>query len=228
MNELIILAGGLGTRLRSEVPDLPKCMAPVNGKPFINFVMDYFLSQKIEKFIFALGYKSELLQNHLIAKYAKYTLQFSLEEEPLGTGGAIQLACRRASKENVFITNGDTLFKVETEMLAKTHLQTNAECTLALKPMENFDRFGAVEIDDNSCIESFQEKKHYGKGLINGGFYALNVESFLHKNFGNKFSFEKDYLERFISQKKLFASVQDAYFIDMGIPEDYRRAAVEL
>ncbi|MGF7230751.1 nucleotidyltransferase family protein [Arachidicoccus sp.] len=228
MNELIILAGGLGTRLRSEVPDLPKCMAPVNGKPFINFVMDYFLSQKIEKFIFALGYKSELLQNHLIAKYAKYTLQFSLEEEPLGTGGAIQLACRRASKENVFITNGDTLFKVETEMLAKTHLQKNAECTLALKPMENFDRFGAVEIDDNSCIESFQEKKHYGKGLINGGFYALNVESFLHKNFGNKFSFEKDYLERFISQKKLFASVQDAYFIDMGIPEDYRRAAVEL
>ncbi|AYD48872.1 nucleotidyltransferase family protein [Arachidicoccus soli] len=228
MKELIILAGGLGTRLRSEVPDLPKCMAPVKGKPFIDFVIDYYISQKIEKFIFALGYKSEILQNHLTEKYPNQQLEFSLEEEPLGTGGAIKLACEKASEENVFITNGDTLFKVDVEALAKTHMHNKAECTLGLKPMQNFERFGVVKVDNNNCVQSFQEKQYYAEGLINGGFYALNIQIFLKKNFENKFSFEKDYLEQFVSQKKIFASVQDKYFIDMGIPEDYRRAAEEL
>ncbi|MDE1192122.1 MAG: nucleotidyltransferase family protein [Arachidicoccus sp.] len=228
MNELIILAGGLGTRLRSEVPDLPKCMAPVNGKPFIDYVIEYFLSEKIERFIFALGYKSDVLQNHINEKYATLSFKFSLEEEPLGTGGAIKLACSKALSENVFITNGDTLFKVNTEKIKNIHFEKKSSCTLALKPMQNFDRFGVVETNDDGRIIQFKEKEYYSKGLINGGFYALNIPLFLQKSFPDKFSFEKDFLEKYYTDNNFYTSVQDGYFIDMGIPEDYKKAAEEL
>lgn len=228
MNELIILAGGLGTRLRSEVPGLPKCMAPVNGRPFIDFVIEYFQGQGIEKFIFSLGYKHEVIVEYLNMQYAAINMQYTIEEEPLGTGGAVKCACSKASGENVFITNGDTLFKVNTDEIKNIHLQNGSECTLALKPMKNFDRFGVVEIDDRNNIIQFNEKKYYTEGLINGGFYALNIPAFLNKNFPDKFSFEKDYLEKYCPDKKFYASVQDNYFIDMGIPEDYKRAATEL
>lgn len=228
MNELMILAGGLGTRLRSEVPDLPKCMAPVNGRPFIDFVIEYFLSLKIENFIFALGYKSDILMDYLSDRHKNISIEFSVEEVPLGTGGAIQQACSKVSGENVFIANGDTLFKVNTEEIKNIHLQNEAECTLSLKPMTAFDRFGAVEMDEKQRIIRFNEKRHYAEGLINGGFYALNIPAFLDKNFSDKFSFEKDYLEKYCTDNKFYASVQDAYFIDMGIPEDYKRAMAEL
>ena len=228
MNELIILAGGLGTRLRSEVPDLPKCLAPVNGVPFIDYVVQYFQSQKIKKFIFALGYKSEILQKHLLEKYASKGIFFSIEKEPLGTGGAIKLACSKACGENIFVTNGDTLFKVNAKTVANLHLEKKSCCTLALKPMKNFDRFGAVKMDNDDRITQFSEKKYYAEGLINGGFYALNTADFLQKKFPEKFSFEKDFLEKFYVEGNMFASVQDAYFIDMGIPEDYKRASTEL
>lgn len=228
MNELIILAGGLGTRLRSEVPDLPKCMAPLNGRPFINFVVDYFQGQGIEKFIFSLGYKHEIVVEHLNTQYATINMQYIIEEEPLGTGGAIKRACSKASEENIFITNGDTLFKVNTDEVINIHLQNKSVCTLALKPMKDSDRFGVVSIDGGKNIVRFNEKKYYADGLINGGFYALNIPSFLNKNFPDKFSFEKDYLEKYCPDRKFFASIQDNYFIDMGIPADYKRAATEL
>ncbi|MDR0793525.1 MAG: nucleotidyltransferase family protein [Chitinophagaceae bacterium] len=228
MNELIILAGGLGTRLRSEVPDLPKCMAPVNGVPFIDYVMQYFQSQKMEKFIFALGYKSEILQEYLIKKYGSSSILFSIEDEPLGTGGAIKLACSKVFGENAFVTNGDTLFKVNTKTLENLHLEKKSRCTLTLKPMKNFERFGVVETDEENRIVQFSEKKYYAQGLIKGGFYALNIFEFLKKNTPKKFSFEKDFLEKFYTERNMFASVQDNYFIDMGIPEDYKRAAEEL
>ncbi len=228
MNELIIIAGGLGTRLRSKVPHLPKSMAPVNGKPFIDYVMDYFISQGIDKFIFALGYKSELLYQYLIEKYERYNLSFSFEKEPLGTGGAIAQAVKKASEKKVFITNGDTLFKIDLKALTNVHIQNNAECTVALKPLEDFDRFGAVQTDVAGRITSFEEKKHHAKGLINGGVYYLNVKKFLKRVLETKFSFEKDYLEKFVRDGYFFASIQNAYFIDMGVPEDYHRAEKEL
>ena len=109
INEMIILAGGLGTRLRSAVPELPKCMAPVNGKPFINYVIEHFQKQGITHFIFALGYKNEMFESFL-SSLSNISYQLSTEKEPLGTGGAIKLACDVASSEKVLVTNGDTLF----------------------------------------------------------------------------------------------------------------------
>jgi D-glycero-alpha-D-manno-heptose 1-phosphate guanylyltransferase len=228
INECIILAGGLGTRLRSAVPDLPKCMAPVNGKPFIGYVIEYLQSQGIEKFIFSLGYKSEALTDFISTQYSTLNTQFSIEEEPLGTGGAVKLACRKAFSKNITVTNGDTLFKIDINNLAAFHFMCGADCTLSLKPMKNFDRYGVVELKKDYSIQSFKEKNFYEEGLINGGLYALNIENFLSENLPEKFSFEKDYLEKFYAARRMYGVVQDEYFIDIGIPEDYKRAQVEL
>jgi D-glycero-alpha-D-manno-heptose 1-phosphate guanylyltransferase len=228
IKEAIILAGGLGTRLRNAVPDLPKCMASVAGRPFLFYVINYLRSQGIEKFIFSLGYKHEVIEEYLNTQFSTLDYQCSIEEEPIGTGGAIQLACKIATAKNVLITNGDTLFKVDIEKLSSFHLEHVADCTLSLKPMKDFDRYGVVELNKKNAINSFKEKQFYSSGLINGGVYNLNVERFLSENLPAKFSFEKDYLEKLHSKRKFYGVIQDSYFIDIGIPEDYNRAQKEL
>ncbi len=228
IREAIILAGGLGTRLRSALPGLPKCMAPVNGKPFISYVIDELHKQGIERFIFSLGYQHEILTAYINEQYTSLEIEYSIEEEPLGTGGAIQLACKHARGKNVIATNGDTLFKVNLEELSSLHNDRKADCTLALKPMVDFDRYGVVELNNDLSIASFKEKKFYHEGLINGGLYALDAERLLQRKLPLKFSFEKDYLEVFYTEKKLFGLVQLGYFIDIGIPEYYIRAQNEL
>jgi len=229
--EIIILAGGLGTRLRSVVSDLPKCMAPVNGKPFLFYVTDYFKQQGIEKFIFSVGYKHEIIIEYL-SKFtihdSRFTFQYSIESEPLGTGGAIKKACGYVTGKNVLVGNGDTLFKASAAVLAGFHEAHAADCTLALKPMKNFERYGAIELNQDHSIKSFSEKKYYREGLINGGVYILNAEKFLEELLPEKFSFETDYLQAFYNKRKMYGIIQDEYFIDIGIPEDYERAKKEL
>jgi D-glycero-alpha-D-manno-heptose 1-phosphate guanylyltransferase len=235
INEAIILAGGLGTRLRTAVPDLPKCMAPVDGKPFLSYVIDYFLAQGIEKFIFALGYKSEHFEAYLrtsmparLADGRPTSYQLSVEHEPLGTGGAIRLACTQSTESTVLVLNGDTFFRIRPDGLASFHRQQEADCTLCLKPMENFDRYGVVELGPGGRVSRFREKRSYVSGLINGGVYALDRARFLQMDLPPAFSFEKDYLEKNVSSLRLFGLVQDDYFIDIGIPEDYQRAQLEI
>lgn len=228
IKECIILAGGLGTRLRSAVPDLPKCMAPVAGKPFLAHVIAYFQRQGVEKFIFSLGYKAEVIRQYVDTGYPALHKQYVIEEEPLGTGGAIQLACRQATEKNVLILNGDTLFSIQLPALTAFHEQQQAHCTLALKPMQHFDRYGVVEIATDGAITSFKEKQYYESGLINGGIYALQVEPFLKEGLPERFSFEKDYLEKLYTVRPMYGMVQDEYFIDIGIPEDFEKANREL
>lgn len=228
VKEAIILAGGLGTRLRSVISDLPKCMAPVAGKPFLHYVINYYQKQGIEKFIFSLGYKHEIITDYLEKHFSFIISSFSIESEPLGTGGAIQLACGKASEKNVLVLNGDTFFRTDTNKLNEVHKRNSSSCTLALKPMHEFDRYGVVEMDSGNRITGFKEKQYYLDGNINGGVYLLNVNDFLKEEFPKKFSFEKDYLEICYNNKKMYGLVQDEYFIDIGIPEDYERAQTEL
>ncbi|MFM6924278.1 MAG: nucleotidyltransferase family protein [Ferruginibacter sp.] len=228
MEEAIILAGGLGTRLRSVVSDVPKCMAPVAGKPFLFFVIEYLLQQGVDRFIFSVGYKSDMIIDYVNEQYPGICKQFSIEAEPLGTGGAVKLACTWATGKNVLIFNGDTMFKADLGQLTAFHNSSDADCTLALKPMHHFDRYGVVELKDNASVASFLEKRQYESGLINGGVYALQVERFLQEDLPQKFSFEKDYLEAFFDKRRMFGLIQDAYFIDIGIPEDFERAQTEL
>jgi D-glycero-alpha-D-manno-heptose 1-phosphate guanylyltransferase len=226
IKEAIILAGGLGTRLRDTVPDLPKCMAPVAGRPFLFYVINELRKQGIEKFVFSLGYKHEVIEAYLKDQFATLQYQCSVEAEPLGTGGAIRLACEKTTEENVLVANGDTLFRVNVDELAVIHLDHIADTTLALKPMENFDRYGIVQLNEDRSVNGFREKQFCTKGLINGGIYLLNKRSFLSRNWPEKFSFEKEYLES--GRYRLYGSVQDQYFIDIGIPEDYEKAQKEL
>lgn len=228
VKEAIILAGGLGTRLREAVPDLPKCMAPVAGRPFLSYVIDHLRLQGVERFIFSLGYMSEIIEDYLQTEYPTLEYTSVIEEEPLGTGGAIHFAIQKAIFDNVVIANGDTLFKIKLEEVASVHEAKDWECTLALKPMKHFDRYGVVETDDHNKIVSFKEKQFYENGLINGGVYVLNKEKFLNRTFSLKFSFEKDYLEKFCKEGRFFGSVQDGYFIDIGIPSDYQQAQIDL
>jgi D-glycero-alpha-D-manno-heptose 1-phosphate guanylyltransferase len=228
ISEVIILAGGLGTRLRPAVSDLPKCMAPVNKRPFISYIIEHLLNQGIQKFIFALGYKSEAITRYLDNHNHSSIFQYCIEEAPLGTGGAIKAACGKTTENNVIVTNGDTLFKIDIRQLSNFHLGSHADCTLSLKPMKQFDRYGVVELDNNKNITSFKEKQFYETGLINGGMYALNTRAFLQEKLPERFSFEKKYLESLFHQRKMLGVVQDNYFIDIGIPEDYKRAQLEL
>lgn len=228
ITEAIILAGGFGTRLRNAVPDLPKCMAPVNGRPFIAYVIDYLRMQGIQRIIFSLGYKSEIIVQYLQEQYPTLDYDIAIETEPLGTGGAIQLALQLTRTANVVATNGDTLFKIKLAALEDFHREKLAHCSLALKPMTNFDRYGVVETDGDGRIKSFREKSFFSNGFINGGIYLINKDQFLQHSFPQKFSFEKDYLETYYSSTPIYGLPQQGYFIDIGIPEDYNQAAKDL
>jgi len=228
MKEAIILAGGLGTRLRTEVPDRPKCMALVSGRPFIAYLIEYFQKNGVEKFILSLGYKHEVVVEYIRSQFPDDDIRFSIEDEPLGTGGAIKLACGMTSSTSVLFLNGDTYFRVDPLELAAFHQKKEAHCTLALKPMTEFDRYGVVVVDDDQAVCRFEEKRHYSFGLINGGVYMLQREPFLREELPRKFSFEKDYVEYFYDKRPLYGLIQEGYFVDIGIPEDYRRAQTEL
>ena len=228
VKQAVILAGGLGTRLRSVVSELPKCMAPVAGRPFLFYVINWLRLHGIEEFIFSLGYKYEVIEKYLQEQFPTLRYQCSIEEEPLGTGGAIAKACTLAKARHLVVANGDTIFKADIRQQYTSHLQSGAACTLALKPMHQFERYGVVDIDETGTITNFREKKYYDHGLINGGIYMLDVERFLSNAFPEKFSFEKDYLEKYYPGGSFRGIVQDSYFIDIGIPEDFSKAQAEL
>ncbi len=228
ITEAIILAGGLGTRLRSVVADVPKCMAPVKGKPFLAYIIAYLEKQGIQRFIFSLGYKSEIITGYLNDHFASLEKVYVTEEEPLGTGGAIKAACRHATGKNVLVFNGDTFFDIDLKKLSVFHQQHNAVCSVALKPMINFSRYGTVDINSTNSIIAFKEKQFCESGFINGGIYALQANELLTAPLPEKFSFEKDFLEAQTGSGKLFATAFDNYFIDIGIPEDYERANKEI
>jgi D-glycero-alpha-D-manno-heptose 1-phosphate guanylyltransferase len=228
ITEAIILAGGLGTRLRSVVDDVPKCMAPVNGIPFISYVIDNLQKKGVQRFIFSLGYKSEIIISFLEEKYSALEKIYEIENEPLGTGGAIAAACKKVKGNNVLIINGDTLFDINLKSFSLFHSNKTADCSIALKPMINIERYGTVDINNRNTVIAFNEKRFCQNGLINGGIYILNVQHFLQEDLPLAFSFEKKYLESLFSVRPMFGIIMDDYFIDIGVPEDYERAQIEL
>ncbi len=223
--ECIVLAGGLGTRLRSVVNELPKCMAPVNGQPFLHYLFEYLKKQGITRVILSLGYKHEYVLDWISKQDLPFDIDPVIEEEPLGTGGGIQLALSKAKDSNIIVLNGDTIFTLSLNKLLSFHVEAKATTTLSLKEMYNFDRYGVVNLDEQNTIISFEEKQYREKGLINGGVYVMDKKAFANKDLPEKFSFEKDYLEQYISEKRFCGYISDGYFLDIGIPEDYHKAA---
>lgn len=222
--DVIILAGGLGTRLASVVNDVPKPMAPVAGKPFLDHLLCTLPLHNVNQIILAVGYKYEKIKEYYGHQYQNVPIIYSIEKEPLGTGGGIALALEKVTAEHGVILNGDTYFDVNYEELLEVHRNSNCPITLALKQIEFPDRYGTVLLD-NSKIVRFQEKVMGIKtGLINGGVYAISaaIKDLLPD--ATKFSFEKEVLEKNVTSGSLAGYISKGLFIDIGIPEDYERA----
>lgn len=222
--EAIILAGGLGTRLRSVVSDVPKCMAPVAGRPFLYYLFQYLKKNKVTHIVLSLGYKHEVVTHWLKDQDFEMDFSFSIENTPLGTGGAIRKALTCIKGSTALVLNGDTFFEVDLEDFYTCHQRTHLPISLALKPMENFERYGNVELGTDGIIRTFHEKEHCDKGYINGGIYCVNKEERLFQGCPEKFSFETEVLQQKVQQRLLNGFISDGYFIDIGIPEDYEKA----
>lgn len=222
--EAIVLAGGLGTRLRSVVSDLPKPMAPIGDKPFLEYILKYLQRNDITRAILSVGYKWEAIKEYFGDKFENIELVYSVEDEPLGTGGAIKKAMSHIKNEQVYIINGDTFFDVELKSLALYH---ESKLMLSLKHMTNFDRYGCVERDKSNFVTTFTEKGFRESGNINGGIYLASKDIFDDYELNEKFSFE-EFMQNEFKGLKISAKVFENYFIDIGIPEDYEKAQSEI
>ena len=220
--EAVILAGGLGTRLRGVIGEIPKCMAPVGGKPFLQYQLEWLSRFDVRHVVFSVGYLKEQVIDFVQGREWPFAVSFAVEKEPLGTGGGIRLALQKCREKQVFVLNGDTFYNVDLRALTFT-----APVTLALKPMRDFDRYGAVDWDGD-LVTGFREKGYCAEGLINGGVYAIDRTTLDMSLFPKNFSFEREVLEPLTDYGLVAGEVQDGYFIDIGIPEDYARAQREL
>ena len=216
--EVIVLAGGLGTRLRSVVHEIPKCLAPVGGRPFLGYLLDWLAAQGADHVVFSVGYLKEQVISYLQDNTWPFAYDFAVEDTPLGTGGGIRLALTKCHQDHFFVVNGDTFYPVDLSAMP-----FDKPITLALKPMKDFDRYGEVELINNN-VTAFQEKKHCEEGLINGGVYAVDRSKLDLGSLPEKFSFEKEVLEPGAAIREIGGWVSNAYFIDIGIPEDYGKA----
>jgi D-glycero-alpha-D-manno-heptose 1-phosphate guanylyltransferase len=236
--DVIILAGGLGTRLRSVVNEVPKCMASVAGKPFLYYLLEYLTKCNtgiecqahndayIRKVILSVGYLREVIFEWIDENGNQFPFEFdfAVEEAPLGTGGAIKLALQKTVCNKVLILNGDTFFDIDLHRFYIFSTFSNSKICIALKQMEDFNRYGTVTLDGNGIIHSFNEKQHCREGLINGGVYLIDKTKCDLTNMPEKFSFETDVLQKEVTQGNLSGYVDGGYFIDIGIPEDYAKA----
>lgn len=222
--EALILAGGLGTRLRSLVPNAPKPMADINGKPFLSYLLRDLAQKGFRSVILAVGYKADSIKDFFGESFEGVTISYSVETEPLGTGGAVKKALRQIQENDFFIMNGDTFFDVPYDLLSQFYRERGSEFTLVLKKVTDSDRYGSVVFDNDLKVVSFREKQFLYEGYINGGVYISNKDYLkaLFDSYPARFSFEKDFLEKM--KGELLAFPHDGYFIDIGIPEDYARA----
>jgi D-glycero-alpha-D-manno-heptose 1-phosphate guanylyltransferase len=225
--EIVILAGGLGTRLQGVVNDVPKPMAPIKGKPFLDYLLKWMLKYPVSKIVFSVGYKADVIKSHFGNVYEGIPVAYAEEIEPLGTGGAIVNAFKFTTDDDILVVNGDTYFPIDLDIFYKSHTNSKNKFTIAIKKMENFDRYGTVELSGNT-ITGFKEKQPLDKGLINGGIYVTNKDFVESKLLPPKFSLEQEVLELEAQTGNLKAMIFTDTFIDIGVPEDYQQACDQL
>lgn len=264
MREAIILAGGFGTRLRHVVSNVPKPMAPVAGRPFLEHLLDRLVAQGFSHVVLSTGHMHEKIEQHFGAGYKGLPLNYAYESQPLGTGGGMMNALRLCREQRVAVMNGDTLFCIDFNDLEACYRNHTTLLAMALRRMEDTSRYGSVCTDADGRVTAFVEKSAAcGGGLINGGIYLLDRDLFAQCGFHDAarepqgttkkgrlgtaegqtiaanvppqaellppaFSFEKDLMEKQLHAFPFYAMACDGYFIDIGIPEDYRRAQQEL
>ncbi len=227
--DVVILAGGLGTRLREAVKDIPKSMAPINGRPFLEYQLRALQAAGLEKVIVSTGYLGEQVQDYFGNSFRNMEIVYSHEHEPLGTGGAVKLAFEQVKTPYALILNGDTLFKINLDLFFQRTILKLADVAIALRAVEDASRYGSVECNTEGQIVSFNEKSSVQQpGLINGGIYLIASRYFRKNDFPETFSLEKDFFGTHYKQDYFLGQVFNDYFLDIGIPEDYLRAQHEI
>lgn len=214
--EAIILAGGFGTRLAHILKDIPKPMAKVAERPFLEILFDQLKEQGVKRFILAVGHQKEVIMDYFGDSYEKIPILYSVEDSPLFTGGAVKKALSLCQEDFVYVINGDTYFNVDLSSL-KSH-----DFTIAVKEMTDFQRYGQVMVDSTGKITQMKEKEPCEKGLINGGIYRLPRTVL--EECPACFSLENDFFPEILKKKEIYAVESKGYFIDIGIPEDYYTA----
>jgi D-glycero-alpha-D-manno-heptose 1-phosphate guanylyltransferase len=225
--EIIVLAGGFGTRLRPLISDVPKPMAPVGGRPFLELLLDYWITQGIGRFVLSTGYLGEKIESHFGDRYRGYGVDYAREPVPLGTGGGLRHALFAHSwqQDEVVVVNGDTWYEVSLDTLFLDARDAGSPVTLAAKPISDNDRYGGIEIGRGNRVAAFGVRKS-GPCLINGGCYLVktaDVKPVL-APYPDAFSLESEFLVPLAAREQVAASIQDVPFLDIGVPADYEMA----
>ena len=226
MTSAVILAGGLGTRLRSVVPDLPKPMANIGGRPFLEYLMDYWIEQGVSQFILSVGYKKKLIIDYFGSSYKRVPVVYAEESEPLGTGGALVLAAQ-GLKEPFLLLNGDTYFEVSFDELKDFHQKSGSICTIALFRATEANRYGTIIKDHLGRVQQIKTAKSQIGELANGGVYLVDPIGLDPLKFspGDKYSLEDEILNNLINSGSMVMGIeQGSVFLDIGIPADYSSA----
>ena len=223
----IVLCGGLGTRLGHLTSDTPKPILEVAGRPFLSYVLEQLSSAPVDEIILSVGFQSKKIENIFGDYWGHIPLSYSVEDKPLGTGGAIKKAMQTKGIEEALVMNGDTLLKIDPDVLWNYARKENADIAMTLKFCEDASRFGVVRVNSKNQVDGFEEKRSGASGPINTGLYYIKKSVFsLSKK--EIFSFEEDILSLGYKNLKIVGMMTDAYFIDMGVPEDFSRAQTEL
>lgn len=221
----IVLAGGLGTRLRERVPDLPKPMAPVAGRPFLEYLLDALARCGCDEMVLSVGHLWQKIEAHFGNSYRGMALRYAVEQTPLGTGGAIAFALAQLPPDTdaVLTLNGDTFLDVDFAQVLAHHRAAGLPISMVLREVDDTMRYGAVLVGEGR-VQSFADKGRSGPGLINAGTYVLDPRWFLALGLPACFSMEADVLQARCAELRPAAFVTDANFIDIGIPDDFDRA----
>ena len=220
--EAIVLAGGFGTRLRQVVADVPKPMAPIAGRPFLEILLGSLARKGFARVVISLGFMAENISDHFGARFKGMDIAYVVEDAPLGTGGAIRLALDACTQDHVFVFNGDTCLDLEVQSLEQ-RWQANRHQVVVGRHVPDTSRYGRL-VTDGGHITCFAEKGIAGPWLINAGCYVMATDALARFPLNQPFSIETDYLVPEVTSETVDVFVTEGMFIDIGIPEDYARA----
>jgi D-glycero-alpha-D-manno-heptose 1-phosphate guanylyltransferase len=224
--EAIVLAGGFGTRLRQVVSDVPKPMAPIAGRPFLEILLGSLYRKGFSRVVLSLGFMAEKISGYFGSRFEGLDLTYVVENTPLGTGGATRLAAGACTHDHAFVFNGDTYLDLEVEPLER-QWQAKRNPIVVGRQVPDTMRYGRLVID-GFRITSFAEKGIAGSGLINAGCYVLATDALAPFPPNKPFSIETDYFVPEVARSTVEVFVTKGVFIDIGIPEDYSRAQILL
>jgi D-glycero-alpha-D-manno-heptose 1-phosphate guanylyltransferase len=225
--EAIVLAGGLGTRLASRLHGLPKPMAPIAGRPFLEILLTQLRRSGCTRVLLSVGHQHAVIQEHFGAAFDGLAIDYVIESVPLGTGGAIRLALAEAREESVLVLNGDTFLNADYAAMLGFHAVQGAAVTLAVVHRDDVSRYGGVTLEGRRIV-GFQEKGRSGPGYISAGTYVLARNLAWPPALPEKFSIERDFFVPEVARLRPAAYNVDGFFLDIGIPEDLDRAQTEL